>query len=435
MEDDAASTMSESSLQDSDEIQKALSPDEFKKLMERKKLEQDRFNFGHDSRKDEYRDIFGPPGHESGSVEMQRDCTSDTKKSKSSGVEMVPANCKDGVDLADDQSCINSEPLLTSGNVRTEKLINMLKGIDAQRPAVEDSSLCSDKLSKDDRNVSNYHVKSRRTPKSLQDTPPVAENKTIPQRGPFRNENIWSIVKKQENEIQSSSTSESEIESSDRIPTDNTTYPVRSDHLQASAYREVATGDEAGNRTIDTAVLRYEKECLKQQHKDRGDENSFQAGSVTWQLLKVLGVGDAVKPRSQSNSTNDTEKIPVAYDDVLVSGDRNPKGVLHVEALSVPNEMKLCIRNDLTNTLITKPTPLQTYTWPAVLRGRHVVGIDSTGSGKKLGYLLPILKQVVDSPSLYKNLPKGHGVGISIKVYIQTMQVNGLLLFIDSRVA
>lgn len=43
----------------------------------------------------------------------------------------------------------------------------------------------------------------------------------------------------------------------------------------------------------------------------------------------------------------------------------------------------------------TKPTPIQSYCWPAIQTGRDVIGIAETGSGKTLAFSLPALSTIL----------------------------------------
>ncbi|XP_046403020.1 uncharacterized protein LOC124168773 [Ischnura elegans] len=69
------------------------------------------------------------------------------------------------------------------------------------------------------------------------------------------------------------------------------------------------------------------------------------------------------------------------------------KGVLH-EALS-----KMRYRD---------PMRIQTYAWPALMRGHNLIMVNPPRSGKTLGYLLPLISFML-SPDLYNEVPKGNG--------------------------
>ncbi|EFB14381.1 hypothetical protein PANDA_022388, partial [Ailuropoda melanoleuca] len=49
---------------------------------------------------------------------------------------------------------------------------------------------------------------------------------------------------------------------------------------------------------------------------------------------------------------------------------------------------------------VVRPTTVQSSTIPPLLRGRHILCAAETGSGKTLGYLLPLLQRLLGQPSL-----------------------------------
>lgn len=48
----------------------------------------------------------------------------------------------------------------------------------------------------------------------------------------------------------------------------------------------------------------------------------------------------------------------------------------------------------------TKPTPIQEYVYPLILKGKDVVGISPTGTGKTLAYLLPVIEKTLPNHEL-----------------------------------
>ena len=52
---------------------------------------------------------------------------------------------------------------------------------------------------------------------------------------------------------------------------------------------------------------------------------------------------------------------------------------------------------------------IQAHAWPAVLRGRDMVGVAPGEAGRSLAYVLPLITQLLQ-PSTYANLPPGNGV-------------------------
>nr|GEY32720.1 DEAD-box ATP-dependent RNA helicase 20 [Tanacetum cinerariifolium] len=64
-----------------------------------------------------------------------------------------------------------------------------------------------------------------------------------------------------------------------------------------------------------------------------------------------------------------------------------------------------------------EPTPIQSQGWPMALKGRDLIGIAETGSGKTLSYLLPALVHVAAQP------PLGHGDGPVVLVLAPTREL------------
>lgn len=57
------------------------------------------------------------------------------------------------------------------------------------------------------------------------------------------------------------------------------------------------------------------------------------------------------------------------------------------------------------------PRLIQAYAWKCILRGMNFVGLSPPDSGKTLGYLIPIISQILNT-GRYATLPKGPGVSI-----------------------
>ena len=71
--------------------------------------------------------------------------------------------------------------------------------------------------------------------------------------------------------------------------------------------------------------------------------------------------------------------------------------VLTFNQLNVPLEL----RNALLDQGFERPTPIQACAWPALIKGKDVVGVAETGSGKTLAFGIPALaKLIAPNPSV-----------------------------------
>ncbi|GAB5358367.1 hypothetical protein AAMO2058_000451400 [Amorphochlora amoebiformis] len=72
----------------------------------------------------------------------------------------------------------------------------------------------------------------------------------------------------------------------------------------------------------------------------------------------------------------------------LEGADLDHKPFLSFSDLNFPSKYKSAIKS------FKNPTPIQAEAWPIALRGRDIIGIAATGSGKTLGFTLPCLPKI-----------------------------------------
>ncbi|XP_057769332.1 ATP-dependent RNA helicase-like protein DB10 isoform X2 [Salvia miltiorrhiza] len=85
--------------------------------------------------------------------------------------------------------------------------------------------------------------------------------------------------------------------------------------------------------------------------------------------------------------------------EISVTGDNVPQPFTSFEATGFAPE----ILREVQHAGFSAPTPIQAQSWPIAIKGRDIVAIAKTGSGKTLGYLIPgfiHLKQRRNNPKL-----------------------------------
>ena len=82
--------------------------------------------------------------------------------------------------------------------------------------------------------------------------------------------------------------------------------------------------------------------------------------------------------------------------DMHVSGDDVPRPVETFEEASFPDY----VLQEVKRAGFTEPTAIQAQGWPMALKGRDLVGLAETGSGKTLSYLLPAVVHINAQPHL-----------------------------------
>src|SRR5690554_979572 len=62
------------------------------------------------------------------------------------------------------------------------------------------------------------------------------------------------------------------------------------------------------------------------------------------------------------------------------------------------------IKNAIADLGFAKPTPIQARAFPVILSGADMLGIAQTGTGKTLGYMLPILQELKFSREIHPRI-------------------------------
>ena len=419
----------------SDNESTKMSQEELERMLERKRIAMKRFNLGIDSALDEYREAFGRPppatveditdsplGGTNGmstpengmSQQKHPGSLSQTKSLDKGGTQnankkqktpkMVPANCGDGVNIDDDSSHVDDMFLAVNRSVESRRLLDTLLG----KQRIEEEPPGLQEIQPEDKEEAPMLKFGKKDGQSVRSVP---NGKSTGEGGATKGSLIWSRIKAQDGDADISSLTDTdtdnEREKRRSRSHDNAGYMSDSSYASTERNLENLSQDRDVSSTHGSTpfkTIRYENECHKQHFKNKGDDNSFRISADSLELLKALGGSPAAKV---------AETLPRSFEDVLVSGDSRPKCSLSFEELGIPSWLRFSLRDKETKTVFTKPTVLQSYVWPATMRGRHVVGIDRAKSGKTLGYLVPILKQVIETPHIYKNLPKETGVFIT----------------------
>ena len=106
--------------------------------------------------------------------------------------------------------------------------------------------------------------------------------------------------------------------------------------------------------------------------------------------------------RSSSSTLQSSSGTKLSFSDGVVirtEGAPAPKPIIYLEHCP--------FANFLPRLGITQPKLIHQHAWPALLRGRDVVGICTANVGQIMAYLLPIIYQLVEERELYADLPKG----------------------------
>ena len=117
-------------------------------------------------------------------------------------------------------------------------------------------------------------------------------------------------------------------------------------------------------------------------------QQKFSIKSVDWSRIRLVSFQKdnyREHPDITNMSLSDMNKIREENEISIVSGDDIPKPIRNFHEAGFTDEILSIIRHAGYN----KPSPVQLQGWPIALKGRDMIAIAETGSGKTLGFLLP----------------------------------------------
>ncbi|KAI9033333.1 P-loop containing nucleoside triphosphate hydrolase protein [Hyaloraphidium curvatum] len=145
-----------------------------------------------------------------------------------------------------------------------------------------------------------------------------------------------------------------------------------------------------------------QKRAEKVARRAAAEDNAGEAPEPAKEKSKRKRDGEAGKDKAKKQKTApegavvDRDSYFAANSISVEGGDAEFQPVLKFSDLALPAALIEVL------SAFTAPTPVQACTWPILLRGRDVIGIARTGSGKTLGFGIPLFNHIRG----LKHLPK-----------------------------
>ncbi|GIY16970.1 probable ATP-dependent RNA helicase DDX46 [Caerostris darwini] len=101
-------------------------------------------------------------------------------------------------------------------------------------------------------------------------------------------------------------------------------------------------------------------------------------------------------PELAKMTMEDVEAYRIELEGIKVKGKGCPKPIKNWAQCGVSKKVLEILKKQN----YEKPTPIQAQAIPCIMSGKDLIGIAKTGSGKTLAFLLPMLRHIMDQPSL-----------------------------------
>ncbi|XP_071692543.1 DEAD-box ATP-dependent RNA helicase 5-like [Rutidosis leptorrhynchoides] len=141
-------------------------------------------------------------------------------------------------------------------------------------------------------------------------------------------------------------------------------------------------------------TLQESKKDKKKKKKERTHEESVNGDETLIGSEELSEKKKKKKQKKEENNKTGVDEVRQTEDNVVVSGkDIND---VKFKALNTFSESNLsdvlleCCKN------FSKPSPIQSNSWPFLLHGRDFIGIAKTGSGKTLAFGIPAMNHILN---------------------------------------
>jgi len=139
------------------------------------------------------------------------------------------------------------------------------------------------------------------------------------------------------------------------------------------------------------------------QKRQRGDEVDAKAERKAARKQARLAAAEPAVATQESSAVSAAEVANfLAAHEITVHEPNAPPPCMRLDAAPFPAAIvqRLCAQKGF-----TIPSPVQAGTWPLACKGRDVLAIAKTGSGKTLGFLLPALTRCLKEKPTAKGSP------------------------------
>jgi len=118
--------------------------------------------------------------------------------------------------------------------------------------------------------------------------------------------------------------------------------------------------------------------------------------TVNWKLETLSEFQKNFYTQSAEISALNKEDVDdlLREDHIVIRGKNKPRPILRWTNAAFPKN----VMDIIENLGFEKPTPIQSVTLPTLMSGRDCIAIAQTGSGKTLGYVLPMLRHIQAQP-------------------------------------